>query len=168
MVPARPARVVSRFMWNRTVLCLALLTLSACGPDTPTPPAAQISLTASPSPVTPTVCPVSSCGAGSDEVEILVTIALSETAGGSGTLDGFAVVLRRNSDSLALINTTIGTGAGTRINANQTVNVPFGVHLPRTSAGNAMTLTVSANARNDGNGAAVTATLTIPVNAFGS
>ena len=152
-------------MWNRSVLCLFVLTVSGCE-NTPTPPVAQITLTASPSPVSPTLCPVTSCGAGSDEVEILTTLTIVETAGGSATLDGFTVVLRRNSDNAVLVNTTVGTGSGTRINANQTITVPFGAHLARTSAGAAMTLTVSANARNDRNNAAVTATLSIPVNAF--
>jgi hypothetical protein len=156
-------------MWHRSVPCLFLLALSGCGdpPIHPTGPAAQITLTASPSPATPTICPVSSCGAGSDEVEILTTLGVVETAGGSGTLDGFTVVLRRDSDNIALISTTIGIGAGTRITANQTVSLPFGVHLPRASAGSAMTLTVTANARNDGNSAAVSATLAIPVAAYG-
>lgn len=152
-------------MLKRTLICLAVLMLSGCS-NSPTPPVAAITLTASPSPVTPTLCPVTSCGAGSDEVEILTTLTIAETAGGSATLDGFTVVLRRNSDNAALINTTVGTGSGTRINANQTITLPFGVHLARTSAAGAMTLTVSANARNLRDNAAVTTTLSIPVTAF--
>jgi hypothetical protein len=149
------------------ILCLAVTAASGCDGSPPTTdPNAQIQLSASPASIIPTVCPPSSCGAGSDEVEAITTIALRETAGGSGILDGFTIVLTRASDNATILATTIGIGAGTRFTANQTVNIPFAIHFGRAGAASAMSLSVRANARDDRGNGAVTATLTIPVAAF--
>lgn len=113
------------------------------------------------------MCPPSSCGAGSDEVEAITTITLRETAGGSGTLDGFTVLLRRTNDNATILSTTVGIGAGTRFSANQSVTIPFAIHFPRTQAGSAMSLVLTANARDDRTNAAVTGAVTIPVTAVG-
>ena len=147
-------------------LTTVLILIAACGcGGTPTDPgrAPSVELASTPASMTATICPASSCGAGSDEVEAIATLTLRETAGGHATLDGFTVVIRRNIDTATVLDVTVGIGAGTRVAAFQTVSAPLAVHFPRAQASSAMTMTVTANMRDDRTGAAVRPVLHIPL-----
>jgi hypothetical protein len=86
----------------------------------------------------------------------------------TATLQGFGVTVRRNSDNATILDTTVGIGAGTRVSFMQTVDVPFAVRFPRAEAGSAMTLTATANLRDEKGQTPLFATVTIPVAAVGS
>jgi len=150
---------------RRPTISLLLITALGCGGTTPTTPdaAASVTLTSNPASITATICPASSCGAGNNEAEAIATLTLRETGGGNATLDGFTVVIRRINDSATVLDTTVGIGAGTRVAALQAVNVPFAVHFPRGQASSAMTMTVTANMRDDRNGASVRPVLNVPL-----
>ena len=152
------------------VLAAAALACAGCqnSVSVPTLPDAAFQLSANPASIVATECPPSVCGAGSEEVEAMTTMVIRETGGGTATLEGFAVALRRDSDNALILNTTVGIGAGTRITFMQTVNVPFTVHFPRVAAASAMTLTATANLRDDKGRLPVFATVTVPVTAIGA
>ena len=166
-----PLRVTCRGMDGvRTIVLATILACMGCqnSVSVPTLPDAVLQLSANPASITATECPPSSCGAGSDDVEAITTMVLRETAGGTATLQGFAVTVRRNRDDATILSTTVGIGAGTRVMFMQTVNVPFTVHFPRAEAGSAMTLIATANLRDEKGQAPVFATVTVAVAAVGS
>jgi hypothetical protein len=152
------------------VLAAAALACAGCqnSVSVPTLPDAVFQLSANPASIVATECPPSTCGVGSDEVEAITTMLIRETGGGTATLEGFAVTVRRDSDNAPILNATLGIGAGTRITFRQTVNVPFAVHFPRAAAASAMTLTATANLRDEKGQVPVFATVTVPVAAIGA
>ena len=148
---------------------------SACGSNSsggtptqptpaPTPARAQIQVTASPSPAPLAVCPPASCGAPSAEFEVATTLTVRETAGVAGRVDSVAIALRRNSDNVIVLNTTISSASvQVRFTANGSVSVPLTFHHPQSDITAQTTAALVVNATGD-TGGAITAAFSLPVN----
>jgi hypothetical protein len=138
---------------------------TACGESPPGPSGqSAIQVTASPSPVPLVVCPPEQCGSsGPSQFEIATTLTLRETGGVAGRVDSIGITLRRNSDSVVILNTTIAPASiQVAFGANGTAAIPFAMHVAQSDATAQTTATLVVNA-TDTAGRAVSATLTVPV-----
>ena len=140
---------------------------AACGgggtPTQPvTPTGATIQVTASPAPVSLTLCDPPACT--TPGYEVITTLTLRETAGIAGRVDSITLTLRRNSDNQVLVTANI-TPASIQVpfTANGTATIPFAMHVARTDVTSQTTLALVVNATDSG-GRAVTTSLTVPVN----
>jgi hypothetical protein len=152
------------------LLSIVMTTAAACGGSgggLPTQPTARVSLqvTASPSPVALAVCPPASCDASTPpQFEVVTTLAVRETGGVAGRVDSLGITLRRNSDNVTVLTTTLAPASvQVRFAANGTVSVPVAFHHAQDEVTAPTTATLVVNATGD-TGGTVSATVTLPVN----
>jgi hypothetical protein len=141
----------------------AAAALAACDNPAGPRPTAVLEATASPSPVTPVVCPESSCGSLANQLEVTSTVTVRETAGVAGTIETVTLLLRRSSDNATIVNAA--PSVGTRFAASGSVSVPVAMHWGQNQLTTSATLTVTINARDD-NGHTVNTSVAIPVLPF--
>ena len=133
------------------------------GGPSPQPQTAVIQVTAPPSPVALTVCPPERCGSSAPEFEVLTTLTVRETGGVAGRVDSIGVTLRRSSDNVTILSTTISAASvQVRFPANGSVEVPFAIHHVQSDVTGPTAAALVLNATADG-GRAVTANVTVPV-----
>ena len=140
----------------------------ACGksptPPTSPSPVAQIQLTANPATITPAVCPPSSCGPLTGQLEAATSVTVREPAGVGGNISSVSMILRRSSDNVTLASGTVSPTNG-RFAANGSVTIPLGVHYDQAQGASAGTLALTFTGTDD-RGNPITATLSVPVNRF--
>jgi hypothetical protein len=159
-----PATVATHMRHRRYIAAIAAAgLLSACGGGPTGPrPSARLEASASPSPINPIECPLSSCGSLLNQLEAASTLTIRETAGVAGIVESVSLVMRRSSDGAVVANAT--PSVGTRFSAGGSLALPVAVHWDRGQMTTDGSLAVMVNARDD-NSHAVTVSLTIPVTA---
>jgi hypothetical protein len=149
----------------RCFFVLVLFVVPGCGTTGPSP-ALAFTVTANPSPASGGLC--TGCGAGSTEREVLTTLTLRETGGGTGSVTSIALVLRENGTNAVLAQGEFDAAAVTqlagsnRLTANGTLAIPIGVHYGPGHQGKVATWAFTIRL-TDGQGRVVSEDITVPV-----
>ena len=95
---------------------------------------------------------------------MITTLTVRESGGVAGRVDSIGVTLRRNSDNVTILSTTISPASvQVPFAANGTAEIPFAIHHVQSDVTGPTTAALVINATADG-GRATTATVSIPVN----
>ena len=156
-------------MQTRVRYCLVLMAsifaASNCNNPGGPGPTLAFTLTASPNPITGSLC--TGCGAGSTDREAATTLTLRETGGREGTVTSVLMTLRVAATGAVLAQGELTAAAlqssGTnRVPASGTLNVPVAVHYPGSNQGQAATFTLVVRV-TDSAGTVATQEITVTV-----
>jgi hypothetical protein len=149
---------------------VSAIAAAACGSSggggTPTQPTARavLQVTASPTPAPLAACSPDHCPSGPPQYEVLATLSVRETGGVGGRLTNVALTWRRNSDNVVVLTTTLSPASlQVAFAANGTVTTELAFHHDQADLTAPSTVTMVLNATDD-RGAAVSSTVTLPVN----
>ena len=155
-----------RLSFLATVSVVVAAACGSSGGGTPTQPTARavLQVSASPTPASLTACPPEHCPSGPPQYEVLTTLTVRETGGVGGRLTNVGLTWRRNSDNVVVLTTTVSsTSLQMAFAANGTVTTELAFHHDQADLTAPSTVTMVLNATDD-RGAAVSSTVTLPVN----